>query len=342
MLAWLPMVGSTERGRQDAKAAVAAQDAASSPVVIRVLGESITEKQVLVVINEIVRSQQATPEQAQKKNTIFFKDALDTLIGGVLLKNQANEQKIVPDPVKINETYQSVRGQFASEEAFQKALQGQGLKEADLRRSVENNVLYQQVLDLALKGLPIAAEAEIQKFYGENPKYFEEPEQVHASHIFVKVDRNATPEQKADARKRLDGIRADLESKKITFQEAAAKYSDDAQTKQTGGDLGFFGRGRMLPPLETAAFTAKPGVLTPIVETEFGLHIIAVMELKPAGKAPLDKVRPDIKNYLERKTRQDATKKYIEDLKAKVKIETVMSEEEWNKRNTGKQIPSTE
>lgn len=337
LLACLPLTGSAEKANQDVKPPAAAQ-AATDDVVVKVLGESITEKDVLNTINQIARAQQqqASPQQLLQKDTFYYRDALETLIGSVLLKNEGKEKNIVADPAKIEETYKSLRGQFQTEDAFQKAIQAQGLKEADVRKSIEDSVLIQQVLGQALKDLPPVTDAEVQKFYDENPKYFEEPPQVHAAHIFMKVDKAATPEQKAAIKKKLDDIRADIENKKITFAEAAAKNSDDKQNAQSGGDLGTFKRGDLIPPLEEAAFTAKPGTLTPIVETEFGYHLISVIEVKAAVKTPLEKVKPEILKFLEQKTRQEATRKHVDELKAKVKIETLMTDEEWNKRHAVK------
>ncbi|MGA2262579.1 MAG: peptidylprolyl isomerase [Acidobacteriota bacterium] len=338
LLAFLPMRGSAEKANQEAKAA-SAVPATTDDVVVKVLGESITEKQVLSKINEIAQQlqQQATPQQLQQKDIVFYKDALETLIGGILLKSEGKEKNIVADKAKVDQTFQSVKGQFPTEEAFQKAMANQGVKEADVRNAIEEGIVIQQVLDLTFKNIPAVSDADIQKFYNENPKYFDEPEQVHAAHIYMRVDKNATPEQKAEIRKKLEAIRADIESKKISFAEAAAKNSDDKENAQTGGDLGTFKRGEnVIPAIENAAFSAKPGTLTPIVETEFGFHLINVIEYKPGGKKPLEKAQPDIKNFLERKAKQEATQKHVDELKAKAKIETVMTGEEWNKRHTAK------
>ncbi len=337
LLAFLPLRGSAEKANQEAKAASAAH-ATTDDIVVKVLGESITEKQILSTINQIAqaRQQQATPQQLQQKDIVFYKDALETLIGGILLKSEGKEKNIVADKAKVDQTFQSVKGQFPTGEAFQKAMESQGVKEADVRKSIEEGMVIQQVLDLALKNIPAVSDADIQKFYNENPKYFDEPEQVHAAHIFMRVDKSATPEQKAEIRKKIEAIRAEIESKKITFAEAAAKNSDDKENAQTGGDLGTFKRGDFLPALENAAFSAKPGTLTPIVETEFGYYVINVIEYKPAAKTPLEKVMPNIKNFLDQKAKQEATQKHVDELKAKVKIETVMTDEEWNKRHTAK------
>jgi peptidyl-prolyl cis-trans isomerase C len=339
-LTFLPLTGSTRGVRQDTKKIDAAQAAASDSLVVKVLGESITEKQVLDAINQLViqraSNQQIKPEQMQQKDTLFYQDALDTLVGTILLKNEAKEKNLVVDKAKVDETFQSLRGKYPNEEAFQKALDAQGLKEADLRNSIETNLLCQQILDVIAKDLPPPTDAEVQKFYDENPKYFDAPDQVHAAHIFLRVDQKATPEQKAEIRKKLETIRADIESKKTTFAEAAIKNSEDKANAPNGGDLGMVKRGDVLKPIEDAVFGAKPGTLTPIVETQYGYHLINVIEVQPAGKLPLATVKPKIVSYLQHRALQAATTKHIDDLKAKAKVEIVMSNEEWNKRHTRK------
>jgi len=336
-LVYLFPAGMAGKAGQEAKTAPAAQ-APADVVIVKLLGESITEKQMLTAINQLAaraqQQQQATPQQLQQKDIFFYKDALETLVGGVLLKNEAKEQNIAPDKAKVEENFLSVKKQFPSEAEFQKALQNQGLNEADVRKGLEDNLVIQQVMEATIKAVPAVTDAEIQKFYDENPRYFDEPEQAHAAHIFMRVDRAATPEQKAAIRKKLEEVRADIESKKITFAEAAAKNSEDKQNAQNGGDLGTLKREALLPELENAIFSAKPGTLTPIIETEFGFHVINVLELRPAGKTPLAKVKPNIQQYLEQKAKTEATKKHIEDLKGKTKIETLVTEEEWTKRHT--------
>jgi peptidyl-prolyl cis-trans isomerase C len=336
LLALLPLAGMAAQTGQEAKPAAAAK-VPTDDAVVKLLGEAITEKQILLTINQLVlraqQSQQATPQQIQQKDTYFYKDALETLMGAVLLKNEAKEKKIAADKAKLETSFQSVKGQFPNEAAFLKALQDQGMNETDLRRSLEDNIVMQSVLEEVFRNLPMIMDADIQKFYDENPQYFSEPEQASAAHIFMRVDRSATPEQKAEIQKKLVEIRADIESKKITFAEAAAKYSQDRQNNQNGGDLGPIKRGDLLPPLEEAIFNGKPGTLSPVVETEFGFHLVYVIGSKQAGKRPLATVRPNIQQYLEQKAKQDAYKKHVDELKAKTNVEILMTDEEWNKRH---------
>jgi peptidyl-prolyl cis-trans isomerase C len=105
------------------------------------------------------------------------------------------------------------------------------------------------------------------------------PEQVHARHILVKVDPKADATQKAAARKKIEDIQKQLKNGE-DFSELAKKASD-CPSNAKGGDVGYFGRGQMVKPFEDAAFSLKPGEVSGIVETEFGLHLIKVMDKKP-------------------------------------------------------------
>jgi len=101
-------------------------------------------------------------------------------------------------------------------------------------------------------------------------------EQVHARHILVKTEAEAIT-----ARKEIDAG--------ATFEAVAAKYSTDPGSKDKGGDLGWFGRGVMIPEFEQVAFTLKPGEISAPVKSSFGYHLIQVIEKDP--NRPLDPAR---------------------------------------------------
>jgi len=269
----------------------------------------------------------------KQRNTILFKDAVDSLTAIALLKNQAKQLNLTVDKAKLDQEMATISKRFPSQEEFQKAMASQGLTESELRKNVEESMSLQLVIDQAAKDAPVATDADVQKFYEDNPEKFPMPEQVHAAHILLRVDQKSTPEQKAESKKKLEDIRADIEGNKISFSDAAARYSQDPSNAQKGGDLGSFPRGRMVKPFEDAAFATKPGTLSQIVETQFGFHIIKTLELKPAGKATLEEVRPAIKQYLDQVNRQKIAQRYLEDLKAKATIETFMTAEEFSKRH---------
>ena len=324
--------------QQEKPAAPVSEPAAaeSDLVVARVAGEPITERQVLSAINQVAKQKSVPVDRLQDRNSLLFKDAIDSLAMMVILRGQIREQKITVDPARVDQQVQLLSKQFPSQEEFQKAIASQGLTETQLRKSIEDRLGLQQLMDTATKGVPGCTDEDISKFYDENPDKFEAPEQVRASHILLMVDAKSTPEQKAELKKRLEGIRAEIESSAISFADAAAKYSQDRSNAAKGGDLGFFALGRMVKPFEEAAFATKPGTMSPVVETQFGFHVIQVAELKPAGTQPLEEAKTSIRQYLDQSARQKAFQKYYDELKTKATIETFMTAEEFAKRHLSK------
>jgi peptidyl-prolyl cis-trans isomerase C len=318
---------------KDALNASPAKSEEAGLVVARVLGQPITEKQILEVIDDLARQNKMSLEQQRQRNSLLFEDALDNLITVMAIKDQARQQNIIVDKALVDQQVQQLAKRYPSQEAFQKELSAQGVTESELRMSIEQSIALQQVIDQAVQNLPPSTDMEIEKFYNDNPDKFSVPERVHAAHILLRADRQNTEAQKAEISKRLEIIRADIEAKTITFAEAAAKYSQDTVTAAKGGDLGMVIRGRLPKSMEDAAFSIKPGTLSPVIETPIGYHIVQSIELKPAGKASLEESKSSIKQYLDQMAKQTATKKYIADLKTKATIESFMTPEEFAKRH---------
>ena len=302
-------------------------------VVVKVDGLPLTERQVVSAIDQLADQKKMTLNQRKQRNTVLFQDAIDDLVRIALIKNQVRLQNITVDTAKIDEQFQKILKRFSSPEQFQKTMETQGVTEIEIRRNIEENLGVQEVLNRATKDVPEATEEEVSKFYNENPDKFMRPESVHAAHILLRTDPKNTPEEKAKIKQKLEQIRAEIESKSITFADAAAKYSQDPSNAKKGGDLGFFTRGQMVKTLETAAFTTIPGMLSPIVETQFGYHIIQVIETRPAGKIPPEEAKSAISNHLNQIAKQNVINKYVDALKAKAEIETYMTQEEFIKRH---------
>jgi peptidyl-prolyl cis-trans isomerase D len=138
-----------------------------------------------------------------------------------------------------------------------------------------------------------ADEAAQRAWYQEHKEEFTQPEQVHARHILVKTEGRTD----ADAQKILEGARARL-AKGEDFGALARELSDEPAAKTSGGDLGFFGRGQMVPAFDAAAFGAQPNTLVGPIKTDFGWHLIQVLEKRPAGTQPFEQVRPMIAQRL--------------------------------------------
>ena len=122
---------------------------------------------------------------------------------------------------------------------------------------------------------------------------------------------------------------ADWSTKDRTGREVRVAHElhcrgDDPGSAANGGDLGFFQQGQMVGPFNDAAFTLAPGTTSELVETDFGFHIIKVVEKKEGRTIPLEEVKPQVEQYLERLNRQQQTDAFVNGLKAKGKIEILI------------------
>lgn len=132
--------------------------------------------------------------------------------------------------------------------------------------------------------------------YAANPERYARGERISAAHILLRTDERSDAEAKGLAQEVHERILAGED-----FAALAKQYSEDGSA-DNGGDLGFFGAGKMAPPFEQAAFSLEnPGDISELVKTRFGYHIIMLNERKPAERIPFDEVRPQIIDLLQRR-----------------------------------------
>ncbi len=142
----------------------------------------------------------------------------------------------------------------------------------------------------------------LQDFYNAHQANYTEPEKRHAAHILL------TEEKITGDEKTIDALAAKLMQELqqgADFSELAKQYSADPGSSAQGGDLGWFGRGVMVPEFEQAVFAAKPGDLVGPIKTDFGLHIIKVIAIEPEVVKPFDSVKDEVKTAYLAQQRQD-------------------------------------
>ncbi len=136
-------------------------------------------------------------------------------------------------------------------------------------------------------------------------------EGVNAAHVLIKLEGRAD----ADARK----LAEEVHKKALAgenFSDLAVKYSDDPSKAQNKGVLGMFERGQMVKPFETAAFALNsPGDISPVVKTQFGYHVIRLVEKRSAVQQPFEIVKEKLMQELDDKFVSDARASYISAIK---------------------------
>src|SRR3954452_12390039 len=145
----------------------------------------------------------------------------------------------------------------------------------------------------AMRAKVVVPPADIERAYNTNSEQYSTPEQVRASHILLKTEGKDDAAVKAKAEEILKQARAGAD-----FAELARKNSDDEASNKNGGDLDYFGRGRMVAEFDQVAFTLAPGQISDLVKTQYGYHIIKVVDKKAATTRPLAEVRQQLNDQL--------------------------------------------
>jgi len=145
----------------------------------------------------------------------------------------------------------------------------------------------------ALRATVPVTPQEIEARYRENLSTYSTPEQVRASHILLKTEGK----DEAAVRKQAESVLAQVKAGE-NFASLARQHSEDEGSKESGGDLDYFGRGAMVPAFEEAAWTLEPGETSDLVQSEFGFHIIRVTDKRAATTRPLDDVRAQIEDQI--------------------------------------------
>jgi peptidyl-prolyl cis-trans isomerase D len=135
--------------------------------------------------------------------------------------------------------------------------------------------------------------ADIERSYNDNLSTYQTPEQIRASHILLKTEGKNDADVKARAEALLKQAKSGAD-----FADLARKNSEDEGTAPKGGDLDFFGRGRMVPEFDTAAFALKPGEISDLLKTQYGYHIIKLTDKKEGSTRSLADVRQQISDQI--------------------------------------------
>ena len=290
-------------------------------VLARVNGETIEKWEFDNAVKRMeARAGSAVPPE---KRDEILRGVLDQLVAYHLLAQQSKVLKLEVTDAEVEAQVQQARQGFPNEEAFTQQLAAQGLTVDQLRHQARTSRLVQKVIEAEVGSKITIQDAEVSAFYQQNLDRFKQDESVHASHILIGVNQNATPAEKTQARAKADAALKQVRGG-TDFATVARAQSQDPGSAPNGGDLGFFPKGQMTPAFEEAAFKLKPGAVSGVVETPFGFHIIKVAERRGPRTAPLAEVGGQIKEFLEQGQREAKLVQLVEHVKTKSKVEILV------------------
>lgn len=262
-----------------------------------------------------MRGQNIPPEEYNNiKNHI-----LENLINSRLLYQDSQKKGIIIGEERVTTQLNTFKSRFSNEDEFKSMLTKLNVTENDLKNQILRDLSIEELIYTQIARNITVSDSENKIFYDSNPQFFQKPEQIKASHILIKLDPKADMIQKTEAKEKMKKVQEELDSGKDFA--AVAKALSEGPSNVKGGDLGYFGPGQMVKPFEEAAFLLQVGEVSPVVETQFGYHIIKVYDKQPATTTSHNDVKNSIDQHLRQEKVTKEVGKYIEILRKDAKIE---------------------
>lgn len=241
----------------------------------------------------------------------YFKaNIINGLVNSQLLTKEADQRGLTASDEEIQTLYDQSVASYGSEENFKAMLEQMDLTDKDFRLMVEEQVIYDKMVDELVKD----EEVDARSYYDEHIESFEVSDQVKGAHILV--------ESEAMAQEVIDKL-----AEGADFAALAGEYSTDTANKDQGGDLGSFSADQMVEPFSAAAFAMEPGTTSEApVETEFGYHIIKVDEKIPAHTQSFEEVKDQIEEDLKSNMASAKMQELLQQLREDGEIEYLMDE----------------
>ncbi len=230
-------------------------------------------------------------------------DALDVLITNKLIELEANKQKITVSDEEVDEELATLAESYGGETALEEAVVASGSTMDDVRDDIISYIKTEKLLKPRIE----ITDEELQTYFDENKDTFATAEQVQASHILVADEATAN-----EVKSKLDAGE--------DFSELAKEYSTDTTTAESGGDLGYFSSGDMVAEFEEVAFALDVGEISAPVKTDYGYHIIKVIDHQEAKEANFEDSKEEISDSVMNDKMSTEYTVWLEELKEEYEI----------------------
>jgi len=293
---------------------------AASKFAAKVNGVGIKNTKLDAAVDNFIENQKLMGMEVKEEDrTGLRKDILEKmLVTTELLYQESKKARLGSFKEEVEQQFEKIKGGFASKEEFEKVLKDRGITKKDLREDITRGVYIDRFLEKNIYSNIIISEAEKKQEYEKSQDKFKVPEQVKASHILIRIKQDAGDKDKSDAEKKIKDLRGKAMAGE-DFAELARENSEDGSAP-SGGDIGFFKKGDTVKSFEDAAFSLKKGEISDIVETQFGYHVIKVLDKTPARKLTYSEIEKEIGRFLLSQRKAEKLEKFVEGLRKTANI----------------------
>lgn len=271
---------------------------------------------------------------------VFKEKIINELIVKSIIDDEIAKRGIEATDEDVQNELKSVIDKVGSKEELNRILKQRGVSNTEFTKDLKTQIKIKKLVN-SLEKISVS-EADAKKYYDTHKKEFEHGEQVRASHILISAnvielikqikEKNpqiSTEELNTEVEKRIaaqkekaEKILANLKNNPDKFEQIAQKESDDKASAERGGELGFFPKEAMVEEFAKAAFSMKPDTISEtVVKSPYGFHIIKVTDRAEAGSTPFEKVKDEIRFYLETQKQIEVLKKFTAGQMKTAKIE---------------------
>jgi len=245
---------------------------------------------------------------------------LQQLIEEKLIDHEAQKLGIKVTAKELEEAIDEIRRRNnLSPEGFKEALTKQGLKLDDVKKQMEKQILRTKTIRMSVKMESKGTEDELKSFYEKHMDQYRTSESFRPAHILFRIPKDATAEEILEIKKKAQRVLEKIRQGQ-DFGEMAFLYSEDPSAKDRG-ELGYFKKGEVLPALEKEVVRLRIGEVGGIIRTEFGFHIIKLLDRKGGTPLPYEEVKQRVTADYYQTEMEIALRQFFTLLKAKSVIE---------------------
>lgn len=260
--------------------------------------------------------QEMTPEELQEKQSEIQEDAKQNAIERMILTQQAREEIDDIPEEEIESRFEDLKAQHGGKEEIEKNFDLTPEVEKQIKGRIADGIKLDRYFDEKTRDIETPTEEECRENYEAHRDDFRHPEMVRAAHIVRQpAQGQSEPELLADMMNTREQI-----LKGASFEDLANSRS---QCDDEGGDLGWFPRGEMVPQFEEAVFNMQPGEISDVFQTEFGHHIVKLLERREAETPEFEEVRYEIENRLLEERKNQLIGEIVDELRKDAEIEEV-------------------
>ena len=297
-------------------------------------GEAVVDRVVAVVNQEIItfsevekwvnplRENIVTEDRFERQQQLqeIYRKALEKLIEEKLIEQEVKKSGIKISSKEIEAAIEEVKQRnAATQEDLEKALAAEGLTLEIYKKQIEKGLQWRKLASWVVKVETKVGEKELRDFYQKNIDRYRANETYRPSHILFIVRKEATPEEIQVVRKKCHKVLEKIKEGE-DFGGMALLYSEDASSRDRG-DLGYFKKGELLPAFEREVRRLKVGEVSGIVRTEFGFHIIKLLDHKGINPFPFEEVKERVQADYYDSEMEKALRQFLSNLKEKSIIE---------------------